>query len=86
MAWPCTLSLARHVYLYPPNAIDEYTDIGVLAFQGLPRNGGEKNYLEFIFRKPKLLVTCVYAMYAVCTVSIPCGLHRSRAADGGLPR
>ncbi|KAL6306037.1 amino acid transporter [Sparassis latifolia] len=32
---------------------------------GLPKNGGEKNYLEFIYRRPRFLVTCVYAMYAV---------------------
>ena len=76
-----TLSLARHVYLYPPNAIDEYTDIGVLAFQGLPRNGGEKNYLEFIYRRPRLLVTCIYAMYAVCTVSAPLAPLTQRIAD-----
>lgn len=38
--------------------------------QGLPRNGGEKNYLEFIYRRPRLLVTCVYAMYAILTVRL----------------
>ncbi|KIK53749.1 hypothetical protein GYMLUDRAFT_49186 [Collybiopsis luxurians FD-317 M1] len=27
----------------------------------LPRNGGEKNYLEYLFRKPKFLITCMYA-------------------------
>lgn len=26
----------------------------------LPRNGGEKNYLEFVYRKPKFLVTGFY--------------------------
>ncbi|KAF9558568.1 APC amino acid permease [Agrocybe pediades] len=30
---------------------------------GLPRSGGEKNYLEFIYRRPKFLVTCTYAFY-----------------------
>ncbi|KAI0711347.1 APC amino acid permease [Earliella scabrosa] len=40
-----------------------YVELGT----ALPRNGGEKNYLEFIFRRPKLLVTCIYAMYAVLT-------------------
>ncbi|KAI0702015.1 APC amino acid permease [Cerioporus squamosus] len=40
-----------------------YMELGT----GLPRNGGEKNYLEFIYRRPKLLVTCIYAMYAVLT-------------------
>ena len=32
---------------------------------GLPRNGGEKNYLEFVYRKPKFLVTCLYTGYVV---------------------
>lgn len=32
---------------------------------GLPRNGGEKNYLEYVFRKPRFLVTTSYAMYVV---------------------
>ncbi|KAL1941718.1 hypothetical protein VTO73DRAFT_6718 [Trametes versicolor] len=40
-----------------------YIELGT----GLPRNGGEKNYLEFIYQRPKLLVTCIYAMYAVLT-------------------
>ncbi|KAM0753311.1 high-affinity methionine permease [Meredithblackwellia eburnea MCA 4105] len=30
----------------------------------LPRSGGEKNYLEFYFRRPAYLITCVYAAYA----------------------
>ncbi|KAF9074561.1 APC amino acid permease [Rhodocollybia butyracea] len=39
-----------------------YVELGT----GLPRSGGEKNYLEFIFRKPDtLLVTCAYSIYAV---------------------
>jgi amino acid transporter len=32
---------------------------------GIPRNGGEKNYLEYVFRKPKFLVTSMYAVYVV---------------------
>ncbi|KAE9406925.1 high affinity methionine permease [Gymnopus androsaceus JB14] len=27
----------------------------------MPTNGGEKNYLEYLFRKPKFLITCMYA-------------------------
>lgn len=30
---------------------------------GLPRNGGEKNYLEYVFKKPKFLATAMYASY-----------------------
>lgn len=32
---------------------------------GIPRNGGEKNYLEYVYRKPKFLVTAMYAGYVV---------------------
>ncbi|KIK58841.1 hypothetical protein GYMLUDRAFT_45139 [Collybiopsis luxurians FD-317 M1] len=31
----------------------------------LPKNGGEKNYLEYLFRKPRFLVTSVFAADAV---------------------
>ncbi|TFK71674.1 high affinity methionine permease [Pluteus cervinus] len=31
----------------------------------LPRNGGEKNYLEYLFRRPKYLITSVYAANSV---------------------
>ncbi|KAF8885470.1 amino acid/polyamine transporter I [Infundibulicybe gibba] len=31
----------------------------------LPKNGGEKNYLEYLFRKPKFLITSVYAANGV---------------------
>lgn len=32
---------------------------------GIPRNGGEKNYLEFVYRRPKFLVTGFYTGYVV---------------------
>jgi amino acid transporter len=31
----------------------------------IPRNGGEKNYLEFVYRRPKFLVTGFYTGYVV---------------------
>ena len=31
----------------------------------IPRNGGEKNYLEFVYRRPKFLVTGLYTGYVV---------------------
>jgi amino acid transporter len=37
-----------------------YTEFGT----GLPRNGGEKNYLEYIYRHPKFLITCTFGAYA----------------------
>lgn len=30
---------------------------------GLPRSGGEKNYLEFLYRRPEYAVTCVFAAF-----------------------
>ncbi|KAF4507782.1 hypothetical protein G6O67_004245 [Ophiocordyceps sinensis] len=38
-----------------------YMELGT----GLPRNGGEKNYLEYVYRKPRFLTTCLYAGYVV---------------------
>jgi amino acid transporter len=36
-----------------------YMELG----SALPRNGGEKNYLEYIYTKPNFLVTAMYASY-----------------------
>ncbi|EGW32422.1 high-affinity methionine permease [Spathaspora passalidarum NRRL Y-27907] len=36
-----------------------YMELG----SAIPRNGGEKNYLEYMFKKPKFLVTAMYASY-----------------------
>ena len=36
-----------------------------LVLQALPYNGGEKNYLEWLFPRPKGLVTSIYAANAV---------------------
>ncbi|KAF7320452.1 Eukaryotic translation initiation factor 3 subunit H [Mycena kentingensis (nom. inval.)] len=36
-----------------------YVELGT----GLPRSGGEKNYLEFIYRRPKYMITCAYFVY-----------------------
>ncbi|KAF8523436.1 APC amino acid permease [Hysterangium stoloniferum] len=38
-----------------------YIELGT----GLPRSGGEKNYLEYIYRQPKFLSTCTFVAYAV---------------------
>lgn len=47
----------------------------IIAFAGMavymefgtaiPRNGGEKNYLEYVYRKPRFLATAMYAAYVV---------------------
>jgi amino acid transporter len=31
----------------------------------IPQNGGEKNYLEYVYKKPKFLVTGLYTGYVV---------------------
>ncbi|KAF5324296.1 hypothetical protein D9619_011392 [Psilocybe cf. subviscida] len=38
-----------------------YIELGT----GIPRSGGEKNYLEFIYRSPKFMVTCAYTAYTL---------------------
>ena len=35
---------------------------------GLPRNGGEKNYLEFVYRHPRFLASCGFMMYTFIMV------------------
>ncbi|TFK41799.1 APC amino acid permease [Crucibulum laeve] len=40
-----------------------YIELGT----GLPRSGGEKNYLEYIYRHPKFLTTCTFTVYALIT-------------------
>ncbi|KAG9311597.1 APC amino acid permease [Chiua virens] len=32
---------------------------------GLPRSGGEKTYMEYVYRRPAYMTTCVYAVYGV---------------------
>lgn len=39
------------------------------AFQAVPRNDGEKNYLECLFRKPKYPITGLYAANGVLLYS-----------------
>jgi len=31
----------------------------------IPRNGGEKNYLEFVYRKPRFLATGFFTSYVM---------------------
>lgn len=38
---------------------------------GLPRNGGEKTYLEYIYRRPAFLMSCVYASYGILLGQVP---------------
>ncbi|KAH9934982.1 amino acid permease-domain-containing protein [Fomitopsis serialis] len=38
-----------------------YIELGT----ALPKNGGEKNYLEYIYQRPRFLMACGYAAYAL---------------------
>ncbi|ODA82735.1 hypothetical protein RJ55_01244 [Drechmeria coniospora] len=38
-----------------------YMELGT----GLPKNGGEKNYLEYVYRRPKFLTTGLYTGYVI---------------------
>ncbi|KAI5995149.1 APC amino acid permease [Pisolithus albus] len=38
---------------------------------GLPRNGGEKTYLEYIYRRPAFLMSCIYASYGILLGQVP---------------
>lgn len=40
-----------------------YSSYGSYPSRYLQRNGGEKNYLEYVYSKPRFLVTCMYAVY-----------------------
>ncbi|CAG8888374.1 unnamed protein product [Penicillium egyptiacum] len=52
----------------------------------IPRNGGEKNYLEYVYTKPKFLATAMFAAYAVllgwaASNSVVFGQYILNAAD-----
>jgi amino acid transporter len=51
-----------------------YMELGT----GLPRNGGEKNYLEFVYRRPKFLISCAFMGYTLIMV-------RSINIQGSVP-
>ncbi|KLO09420.1 amino acid transporter [Schizopora paradoxa] len=37
---------------------------------GLPRSGSHKNYLEYIYQRPKFLVTCLFSVFAAFVISV----------------
>ncbi|KAL3473551.1 amino acid/polyamine transporter I [Aspergillus californicus] len=52
----------------------------------IPRNGGEKNYLEYVYKKPRFLATAMFAAYAVllgwaASNSVVFGQYILNAAD-----
>lgn len=58
-------SVGTSLILWVAGAIIAFT--GLLTYMELgsaiPRNGGEKNYLEYIYTKPKFLATAMYGSY-----------------------
>ncbi|OJD24416.1 hypothetical protein ACJ73_04225 [Blastomyces percursus] len=57
----------------------------------IPRNGGEKNYLEYVYTKPRFLVTAMFASYALLLGwaagnSVAFGEYVLHAADIGVNR
>jgi amino acid transporter len=52
----------------------------------IPRNGGEKNYLEYVFRRPKFLATGFYTGYVVllgmCILCCLCDVSLTRIRLG----
>lgn len=56
-----TFLLCRHrAEMHETKGMMVYLEFGT----GLPRNGGEKNYLEFVYTRPKFLVTGFYVSFA----------------------
>ncbi|KAK1833588.1 amino acid transporter [Podospora conica] len=52
----CWLELGMSVPFYDVRNGNTWTR------QSAPRSGGDKNYLEYIFKKPRLLATCVFGI------------------------
>jgi amino acid transporter len=58
--------------------------------QAIPRNGGEKNYIEYLIRQPRYLASSAYAVNAAILGwaagnSVVCGEYILRAANQDNP-
>lgn len=60
-------SVGLSLFLWVAGMLIAYAGLSVYMEFGttIPRNGGEKNYLEYVYRKPKFLVTAMYSGYVV---------------------
>ena len=56
------LGLSIPKFEVPDKDLAEPRREGETALQSVPRNGGEKNYLEYIFKSPKVRTTCMYGV------------------------
>lgn len=59
-------SVGTSLIMWAAGSIIAFTGLYVYMEFGsaIPRNGGEKNYLEYMYKKPRFLVTAMYASYA----------------------
>ncbi|CUM52146.1 uncharacterized protein AC631_04063 [Debaryomyces fabryi] len=59
-------SVGTSLIMWAAGSIIAFTGLYVYMEFGsaIPRNGGEKNYLEYIYKKPRFLITAMYASYA----------------------
>ena len=56
------LGLSIPKFEVPDKDLAEPRREGETALQSVPRNGGEKNYLEHIIKSPKVRTTCMYGV------------------------
>ena len=59
-------SVGTSLIMWAAGSIIAFTGLYVYMEFGsaIPRNGGEKNYLEYMYKKPRFLITAMYASYA----------------------
>jgi amino acid transporter len=62
LPWQVPQCIWNGVLLSLSMSLRRYMDFTRLT---MTRNGGEKNYLEYVYRKPKFLATAMFAAYAV---------------------
>ncbi|KAL9046610.1 MAG: hypothetical protein Q9214_000595 [Letrouitia sp. 1 TL-2023] len=58
------LGLSIPKFQTPERAAGSHND-GEGVFESVPRNGGEKNYLEYIYKDPRFRTTCMYGFVFV---------------------
>ncbi|KAL8663323.1 MAG: hypothetical protein Q9202_003959 [Teloschistes flavicans] len=65
---------------------DEASARGDGKYTSVPRNGGEKNYLEYIYHSPRFRTTCIYGVVFIifgnlCGNAVAFGIYVLQAAD-----
>ena len=80
------LGLSIPKFEIPEKDLAEPNHGGQAVMQSVPRNGGEKNYLEYIYKTPKVRTTCMYGVIFIILGNlsgnaIAFGIYVMRAAD-----